>query len=175
MPADWDGKVESLPPAVKKLIDDARAEAGKARVAAKEQAANEARDELLKKLGLKPDGSEEVDPDALAAKLASKDAQLLSLQRETAAAKAARKQGADVDALLDRRSFVESLDDLDPADDKFEAALDDLVKKALEKDPKLKQAQAAGVSGGQFTGGSGEGKTRPTSLHSAISRQVETR
>jgi len=73
----WDGKIESLPPEVQKVITEARADAGKARTTAKEQAAEEARTELLAKLGLNGDGTEKVDPDKLAEQLASKDAQLL--------------------------------------------------------------------------------------------------
>lgn len=166
-PADpanlWDD-----PAKAKAEIERLRQENGKARTTAKEQAAQEARDELLKQLGLKPDGTENVDPDKLAKQLADKDSALLALQRETAAAKSARTAGADVDALLDRRSFVDDLNKLDPTANDFTTKLDALVKAAIEKDPKLKQAQAAGVSGGQFAGGTGEGTTRPTSLGAAI-------
>lgn len=165
---DWDGKVESLPPAVQKMIKDAREDAGKARTTAKEQAAEEARTELLAKLGLNGDGTEKVDPEKLAAQLASKDAQLLQLQRSTVASKSARTQGADVDALLDSVSFNKDLGDLDPAADDFDKKVDALVKDALEKNPKLKAAQAAGRSGGDFTGGSGEGNARPKSIGAAI-------
>lgn len=164
----WDGKVESLPTDVQKLIADARADAGKARVTAKEQAAAEAREELLKKLGLTKDGEEAPDPEKLAAQLASRDAQLAELQRERVAEKAARKLGGDIDALLDSRSFATKLGHIAPEAKDFDTQVEALVKAALEENPKLKQAQAAGVSGGQFTGGTGEGKARPTSLGAAI-------
>lgn len=173
--AEWDGKIESLPDAVQKLIADARAEAGKARTTAKETAAQEARDELLKKLGLTKDGEPVRDADALAKELADKDSKLADLTREREAEKAARKHSGDVDAMLDSRAFKTSLDLLDPAADDFTKKVDALVEKTLKDNPKFKTAQAAGVSGGNFAGGAGEnGKARPTSLGSAIAAAITT-
>lgn len=169
---EWDGKVESLPPAVKKLIDDARAEAGKARTTAKEQAAQEARDDLLRKLGLTKDGEPAQTPEQLAEKLASREAQLYTMRVETALAKSAKAHSGDEDLVTAVLAHEGKLDELDPDSTTFAAELDALVKAAVEGNPKLKAAQAAGVSGGQFTGGSGEGKQRPTSIGAALTAQA---
>lgn len=167
-PPEWDGKIESLPPAVQKLITDARADAGKARTTAKETAAQEARDELLRKLGLTKDGEPAETPEQLAEKLASRETQLYNLRVETALAKSAKAHGGDEDLVTAVLAHSGQLDDLDPDADDFTSKLDALVKAAVEGNPKLKAAQAAGVSGGQFAGGTGEGKGRPSSLGAAI-------
>lgn len=161
-------KVEDLPDWAQKLITDARADAGKARTTAKEQAAQEARDELLKKLGLKTDGQPDVTPEQLAEQLASRETQLYNLRVETALAKSAKAHGADEDLVTAVLAHSGQLDDLDPDADDFTSKLDALVRAAVEGNPKLKAAQAAGVSGGQFTGGTGERTGRPSSLGAAI-------
>ncbi|MDQ0943277.1 hypothetical protein [Streptomyces sp. V1I1] len=169
----WDGKVESLPAPVAKVITDARAEAGKARTVAKENAATEAREQLLKDLGLlKPD--ETPDPAKLAAELGEKDTRLAALAEsartqaiELAAYKAAGKHEANAAALLDSRSFLESVKGLDPTADDFADKLDTAIKAAVEANAQLRTGQAPRRGGGEFPGGPGT-TGRPTSLGSAV-------
>lgn len=167
-------KVEDLPAWAQKIIKDARKEAGDNRTAA--TAADTERQKLLDgiatALGVKKD--EPLDPAKLAEQLTSTSTQLVALQRETAAAKAARAQNADVDKLLDSRAFVDKLDKLDPTANTFEASLKTLVEKTLTDNPTFKQTQAAGVSGAAFNAGTGEGKTRSNSLGAAIAAATAT-
>lgn len=81
---------------------------------------------------------------------------------ELAAERSARRAGADVDALLDSRTFLAKLADLDPTDDGFAAAVDDAVKAALKERPSLKAATAPPAKSGNadMTGaGGGSGAT----------------
>ncbi|MFD3929694.1 hypothetical protein [Streptomyces sp. NPDC058614] len=169
----WDGKVESLPADVAKVIADARAEAGKERTTAKANAAQEAREQLLKDLGLlKPD--ETPDPAKLAAELGEKDTRLAELAASTrtqaielAAYKAASKHEANPAALLDSRSFLKSVEGLDPADKDFDTLLDAAIKAAVEGNQQLRTGQAPRRGGGDFPGGPGT-TGRPTSLGQAV-------
>lgn len=169
----WDGKVDSLPDPVAKVIREAREEAGKARTTAKENAANEAREQLLKDLGLlKPD--ETPDPAKLAAELGEKDTRLATLAEsartqaiELAAYKAAGKHEANPAALLDSRAFLESVKGLDPSADDFITKLDEAIKAAVEANQQLRTGQAPRRGGGEFPGGPGT-TGRPTSLGQAV-------
>lgn len=169
----WDGKVESLPEPVAKVIREARAEAGKERTTAKENAAKEAREQLLKELGLlKPD--ETPDPAKLAAELGDKDTRIgglegtvRSLTVELAAYKAAPKHEANAAALLDSRSFMESVAGLDPTAADFATKLDDAIKAAVEANQQLRGGQVPRRGGGDFPGGPGT-TGRPTSLGQAV-------
>lgn len=93
---------------------------------------------------LDPNGNNDDDPAEIAeravAERDAKDSELKSLRIERAAERAGRKHGADVDALLDSRGFITAIGKLDPADDSFSDRLDDLVKKAVEDNPRLKAA-----------------------------------
>ncbi|WP_060888664.1 hypothetical protein [Streptomyces scabiei] len=170
----WDGKVESLPEPVAKVIREARAEAGKERTTAKENAAKEAREQLLKELGLlKPD--ETPDPAKLAAELGDKDTRIgglegtvRSLTVELAAYKAAPKHEANATALLDSRAFMESVAGLDPTAADFPTKLDDAIKAAVEANQQLRMVPGVPRrGGGDFPGGPGT-TGRPTSLGQAV-------
>ncbi|UJV43815.1 hypothetical protein [Streptomyces sp. AMCC400023] len=171
----WDGKVESLPEPVAKVIRDARAEAGKERTTAKENAAKEAREQLLKELGLVK-ADETPDPAKLAAELGNKDTRIGSLEGtvrsltvELAAYKAAGKHEANPAALLDSRSFMESVAGLDPTAADFTTKLDDAIKAAVEANNQLRMVPGVPRrGGGDFPGGPGT-TGRPTSLGSAVS------
>lgn len=158
-------------------IERLRRENGNARTTAKQQAAEEARNELLEKLGLK-DGDKPVDAAELAAQLAAKDTDLTTSQEtvrkltvERALDKAARKSGADEDLLAAVLAHKGSLRDLDPSATDFTTKLDAIVKKEVEANPKLKAVQAAGQSGADFTGRTGEERNskKPVPLHQAVS------
>jgi hypothetical protein len=169
----WDGKVESLPDPVAKVIRDARAEAGKERTTAKENAAKEARETLLRELGLlKPD--ETPDPAKLAAELGNKDTRIGGLEGtvrtqaiELAAYKAAGKHEANPAALLDSRSFLKSVEGLDPEASDFATKLDDAIKAAVEGNTQLRVGLVPRRGGGDFPGGPGT-TGRPTSLGQAV-------
>ncbi|MDQ0854787.1 hypothetical protein QFZ79_002898 [Arthrobacter sp. V4I6] len=145
--SEWDGKVESLPADAQKIIAGLRKEAGDERVAAKTLAA-------IQK-ALNPEaGDEKPDPVKLAALLSERDTEAKQAKTELAVYKAAAKAGADADALLDSRAFLAKIADLDPSKT---ADIDKAIKEAVTNNPKLKTVQAAGASGSDFSGGSGEG------------------
>lgn len=139
----WDGKVESLDPAVQKIITDLRKEAGDNRVKAKSEA-----DRVQAILAAAGIGSDAADPVEVA-KQSTKEA--LEAKRELAVFKAAANL-ADPTKLLDRNSFKSSIDGIDPADG---AALKAAIEAAVAADPTLKAVRAAAASGTEL-GGSGE-------------------
>lgn len=175
-PAEWDGKVESLPDAVQKIIRDSRDEAGKARTTAKANAAAEARDALAKEIGkalglVKDD--ETPDPAKLTEQLTATQAQARQAAIELAVYKAAGKHSGDPVAILDSRAFLASVTDLDPNGSDFTSAVDAAIKAAVDGNPKLKAtAPAAGASTVQHAGGSGEGAVKPKTLDEAIAKKM---
>ena len=167
-PAEWDGKVESLPEPVQKLIRDLREKDGDERVAAKTLAA-------IQK-AINPDAADaKVDPETLAADLFKERAEgqtaretLQSTELQLAVFRKAGRLGADGDSLLDSTSFLASIKGLDASDtEKIDAA----IKDAVEKNPtKFAAARVAGKSSAEFNGGPGEQRTtKPTTLDGAIS------
>lgn len=174
----WDGKVESLPEPVQKMIGDLRKEAAGNRTKATEVETKqqEMLDGIAKALGLK--GEEQADPAKLQASIAEKDTALTAAQAtiatqtiELAAWRSAGKAGADTSALLDSRSFVDAASKLDPEADDFQTKLDAAIKKAVEDNPKLRAAQAAGRGGSEFPGGPGS-ETKPNSLFDAVAGKM---
>lgn len=144
---EWDGKVESLPADAQKIIAGLRKDAGDERVAAKTLAA-------IQK-ALNPEaGDEKPDPVKLANQLAERDADAKQARTELAVYKAAAKQGADADALLDSRAFLAKIADLDPSKP---ADIDKAIKEAVTSNPKLKTVLAASASSANFSGGPAEG------------------
>jgi hypothetical protein len=177
----WDGKVESLPEPVAKVIRDAREEAGKSRTTAKANAAQEARQELAqeigKALGLVKD-DKPADPAELTRTITTQTTRIGELEStnrtlsiELAAYKAADKHGANPAALLDSRSFLESVKGLDPSASDFTTKLDDAIKAAVDNNAQLRTGQAPRRGGGDFTGGPGA-TNRPTSLQDAIAASL---
>jgi hypothetical protein len=101
---------------------------------------------------LDPDGAgKDADPAELAQVAAQERDQAraeVKLARvELAAERAARKAGADVDALLDSRGFLTRIADLDPTDDGFAAAVETAVRDAVRERPSLKSTTAPPRSG----------------------------
>lgn len=74
--------------------------------------------------------------------------------------------GADPDALLDSRTFLTALADVDPKD---AAAVTKAITEAVKANPKLAATPAAGASGPPIPGGPGTQRERPTSLGAAVS------
>jgi hypothetical protein len=159
----WDGKVESLPDAAQKMIRDLRGKDADERVAAKTLAA------IQKALNPDAKGDEKPTAEALTKALTERDTAAKQAQTELAVYRAANKQGADADALLDSRAFLAKIADLDPSDAK---ALTKAITEAVNENPKLKTVQVAGASGANFTGGSGESAKKPTSLEDAIAQKM---
>lgn len=164
--------VKSLPEWAQKLITDTRSEAAQHRTGKNEaeQKHQGVLDAIAKALGIKED---EVDPEQLTKDLAGSQ----TAHRETAVKlavfqKAATHKG-DPKALLDSNTFLAKVKDLDPTADDFESNVDAAIKAAVEANPKLKAAPAAGKGGAEFNGGSGEGAKRPTSLTEAVKRSYD--
>ncbi|GAA1454145.1 hypothetical protein [Nocardiopsis tropica] len=167
------------PETARKEIEKLRRENASSRTNAKQQAAQEAIDELTGKLGRalgyvkddQPPTAEELTKQLTEA-AKERDAtqsELQQLRVERAAERAAREHGADVDVLLDSRSFATKLADLDPSATDFSDTVNALVEKAVADNPKFKVAQAAASSSADFSGGPGEQRnTRPSGLHAAF-------
>jgi hypothetical protein len=168
---------------VRKLRDEAASNRVKSKeledqLTAAQQRQQEQMDAIAKALGLKEDDAppnpEELTKQLTAAQQQAqeRDAELRTLRVERAAEKAARAHDADVDALLDSRAFTTKLAKLDPTDDGFAAALDELVKTTVDSNPKYKATgPAPTASSADFSSGTGEQRKRPTSLFSAVSNR----
>jgi len=177
----WDGKVESLPPDVAKVIKEAREEAGKSRVVAKQNAANEARQELLetiaKAVGIeadKPPTPEQLTQQLTESRTALQQAEqrAVSAEIELHVYKTAVRLGADADALLDSRSFCDRIDSIDVSKpENFNSEVEAAITEAIDANPMLRAGRAPRRGGGDFTGGPGASK-RPTSLHDAIAARL---
>jgi hypothetical protein len=183
-PAKDDPKdVSALPDWAQKLIKDARADAGKARTSAKQQAAEEARNQLMaeisKTLGLDTDGEPTVDDlRAQLEELQTEKAELEAAQTESAYRDAVRSAAnglsADAEALLDSAGFRNAVqDELD--DDFTDEQLATAVKKVAAeyaKQPRFQKSAAPARSGGEITGGPPPAtKQRAKSLNEAVRRQ----
>lgn len=144
------------PEAAKAEIERLRRENASERVNAKAAAAEAAKAELAQQIGralglVKDD--EPADPAKLTEQLTTTQRQATAAQLELAIYKAAAAKGADPNALLDSRSFMDRAT-ADPT------ALDALITDQLTSNPRLKAAQAAPVGGADFTStGSAGGRT----------------
>lgn len=171
--ADKGGNLWDDPAKAKAEIERLRAENGKDRTTAKTKAAEDARNELTqsigKALGLIKDGDDKPDPAKLTQTITDQATENKSLKVELAVYKAATTQGAKADALLDSRSFLAKLTGIDPTDAK---AINKAIEDAVKENPSFKTVQAAGKSGADFTGGTGEGAKTPTTLEDAIANKM---
>ncbi len=129
--------------------------------AAGTKAQQDAVKKVLAALGVQE--TDDVDPAKLQEMTKTQAAKLRATQVELAVLKAAGRAGADPDALVDSRSFMDGLADLDPADPDFSTQVVDEIKKAVKKNPRLGRAQVAGSSGGEHRGGSGTGNSGDSS------------
>lgn len=152
--------IDALPDWAQQEIKNLRKENGASRTNAKQQAAEAAKQETLqsvaKALGLLPDDGP-VDPEKLTQDLTTSRDEARQAKVELAVFKAAGTAGADPDALLDSRSFANKIGALDPAADDFPAKVSAAITDAITANPKFKTAaQAAGRSGTEMAGGTGE-------------------
>ena len=160
--------------AKEKAATEARkaAEAEAAKVLEQERAANAERlKRIARELGLAEDEKSELTPEQMVEKItAERDAEKTAreeeakayaeLAREVAIQDAANMHDARADRLLDSRTFMRQIRDLDPKAEGFRAAVAEAVEKAVEADGDLKVTRKPtppAVSGGTTVAGS---KTR---------------
>ncbi|MEU5863509.1 hypothetical protein ABZ815_20230 [Nonomuraea sp. NPDC047529] len=180
-------KVADLPTWAQKLIKDTRAEAAEFRTQLAdlrkqsetkpdgptaeqlvETARQEVAQQIAKALGLAPEEEKPLDPAEVIEQLTGEKAALTQqnsdaanllrrTQIELAVVRQSLKAGADAEALLDSRSFLANVRDLDPSDKAFAETVTATIQKAVEENPKFAAAQAAAhtKSGGEFGGGPG--------------------
>lgn len=163
-------KVEDLPDWAQKIISETRAEAATNRSG--KTAAEQKLDAIQK--AFNPDaGDEPADPVALAESLAQRDAEAKQAKTELATYKLAGTLGADAEALLDSRTFLAKIADIDPTDT---AGIKKAIEEAVNDNPKLKVVLAAPKSGSNFSGGPGESATKQvTSIGDALNGHYGTK
>ena len=156
-PTPQPNDVGALPDWAQKLIRDTRTEAATHRTKLNEatQAHQASLDAIAKALGLKQDD----DPTA-AVKTAAEERdaarqEAKAARVENAVLRMAAKHGANPEALTDSRSFMRTLEAIDPAADDFAAQVETAIKTAVEANPNLKVAThpAPPRSGGPVGGG----------------------
>lgn len=176
---EWDGKVESLPEPVQKMIRDLRTENGQRRTAltAAEQRQQDVVKAFAKAAGIElPGDDEQPDPAKLTDQLTKTQQQARQAAVELAVFRTASKHQGDPDALLDSRTFLAKVTDLDPTAEDFAAKVDTAIKDAVTSNPKLKTGQAPGASSADHgAGGSGEQQKRtPKTLEQAVGSHYGT-
>lgn len=157
---DWDGKIESLPDGVQKIIRELRGESAQRRtqLTAAEQQKQDIVRAFAKAAGIElpDDGDGQPDPAELTQKLTTAQERARDSQAELVVWRNAKDLGVDPSAVTDSRSFERAIKDLDPSDPGFDEAVKTAAKTAAESNPKLKAVQATSKSGADFTGGSGD-------------------
>ena len=150
----------------------ARDEAAQNRIKAREatEQMESLRTTLGKALGLIKDDDgkgEGPDAEALAAQVEKSQAEATSAARELAVYKAAASNGADPAKLLDSRSFLSSIENVDHTDDK---AIGQAIKTAVDGNRSFASARAAGASTADTASGPGGGSTpkAEVSLNDAV-------
>lgn len=133
--------VASLPQWAQNIIHSTRSEAATHRQAksAAEQERDGIREAAKVALGL----AEAPSADQLGEQLAQSRTETRQARVEVAIARGAGAHGADPDALLDSRTFLASVADLDPAAADFQSKVGDAIKAAVEANGKLKAAAPA--------------------------------
>ena len=165
--------LDEFPPEVRDYVGQLRKEAGDNRVGRKEaeskaQGAEERLNGFLegfaKVMGLAPEtegqAAEQLTPEQLTAQLGEERSAHRHTQVEFAAMRAALRPGvgADVDALMDSRSFLDKVHALDPSAANFATHVQTAIDDTLAANPRFR---AVGLtpppppSGGEFTGGPG--------------------
>jgi outer membrane biosynthesis protein TonB len=146
---------------VERLRSEAAENRTKARDAetAAQQEAQAKIDAILKAAGIKTGDDEdpvkaaEAQAQENATRAETAEQERDQAKRELAIYKTATTEGADTDLLLDSTSFLNATRDIAPDDAE---GIQKAIKKALDDNPRFRSAQAAGQSGGDFTGGTGE-------------------
>lgn len=141
-------QVDDLPELAQRLIKEARDEAAKARVNAKQTAADEARkqmaQDIAKALGISTDDTpaeEQLTPDQLRDLLAGERTTAKMARVELAVYRTAQSGGNfNASALLDSRAFLDAIKDIDPADTE---AINSKIAEVVQANPWLAQQAAA--------------------------------
>jgi hypothetical protein len=181
--------LSTLPADVRKLIEDTRAEAAKHRTdkqtaTQQAQAAQAQRDKVLAALGFTPDGQQAApDANALAAQLEQQQAVAWTNAVELNVFRTAQAAGANGEALLDSRAFIDSLDGFTEDDvtaSDFRTKLKAHIKAYVEKHPTFKTATTTTTAppragGDRPAGGSGTQPPRPLGLGAAIKQHYGQR
>lgn len=164
--------IDQLPAWAQDEIRQARQEAGRYRTelrSTQEQAGQ--RDQLLqqvaKALGLQTDG--QPDPAKLTDEVKAAQAAASQKAVELAVYRNAGKVGANGDALLDSRTFMDSVAGLDPNAADFSTKVEQAIKDAVSSNPRLKAedsktpppAPPAPKSGGDHSGNGGKATYEP--------------
>ncbi|MCY0959607.1 hypothetical protein [Streptomyces sp. H27-H5] len=171
-----EGDETTLPPWAQKALTDARAEAGKGRITAKQKAADDARAEIAQQIGkalgiVQDDGPP--DPAKLTEQVADLSGQLRAARSELAAYRSAGTEGANASRLLNSRSFVDKLAALDPTAEGFAEQLKKAITDEVATDPDLYRAAPAGPSrGGAEFQGAPAGDRKPATLTDAIAARL---
>jgi transketolase len=178
-----------LPTEVQEIVKRYRKEAaeanGKAREEARTKAAEAATAEVTKKiaeaLGLTQKETKDLTPEQLQKKLeesttAASAAREAAKQKdiELAVYRSANKVGGDPDALLDSRSFLAKLRELDPSKEEFNDKVAAAIKDAVKENAKLKLQASAGVSSADHGAGGDTGTKQVKSLTDAVSGHYGT-
>ncbi len=158
-------------------VQKARQEAAAARIAARDNAKAEARQQLLKDLGLVKDDAP-ADPAELARDLASKDTTIRDLQIRSALSDALHTAGAKP---LARAAILGDgvLAGLDPSAADFDQTVAAKVADYISRNPELKTTQAASAGGADFTPGTATQTTftraqlRDTAFYQANKAEIE--
>lgn len=155
-------------PKLRAARDEAYKNRQKANAAAQEKA--DLIQTLGKALGLVKDDDEQgkgPDAEALTKQIADEQAKATSAARELAVYKAAASNGADPAKLLDSRSFLSSIENVDHTDDK---AISAAIKTAVDGNTSFALARAAGASTADTASGPGGGSTPKgeVSIHDAV-------
>ena len=181
--------LSTLPADVRKLIEDTRAEAAKHRTekqtaTTEAQAAKTQRDAVLKAMGLNPDGTDApATTEALTAQVEQQQAVAWTAAVELTVFRTAQAAGANGEALLDSRAFIDSLDAFtedDPQSADFRTKLDAHIKAYVEKHPAFKVNATTTTAppragGDRPAGGSGTQPQRPQGLGAAIKAHYDRR
>ena len=133
------------------------------------QADEKFRNGLADLLGFTPDGKPKGDnaPTERETELERENRQL---KVRTAAERAIRKHGGDVDTVMDSNGFTGQLADLDPDDDAFGDELDSIAKKTVTSADRFKASKPR-TGGGTREHGDGGPKERPKNLRDAFGRR----
>ncbi|WP_433426340.1 hypothetical protein ACQP1V_42690 (plasmid) [Microtetraspora malaysiensis] len=152
-----------------KAADEATASQGPSQDEITQQVKTDFAAQIAKALGLVAEEEKPLDPQQVIEQLTS-ERDTTAKERdsekgrhrqaliELAVHRGSTKAGADPDALLDSRSFLKVVRELDPDDKEFSAAIVEAIQLAVENNPKYRAAAQAGPparSGGEFTGGPG--------------------
>ena len=164
-----------------KVIADLRKENARQRTAAKERTATETRAEiartLAEALGVPHDEKDEKDEDSPVEDIQALTSQVEDVtraetqaRRELAVYRAAHSVNADPDLLLDSRSFLSHVSDIDPDDGD---GIVEAVKDAVKNNPAFRAPQAGGATRADHAPG-GQDSATPLNVSDAVASYYQS-